>query len=199
MRYYVRQSEQDRIEGPYGIDEIKRMTASGSVSTTAQVVEARGQTSFQLKSENWISTKAVLTDLAEADQQTPNLFSSPVSTDNSMTSSSKRVMTRYRDAYLVATATVSAGGIIKGLGVFLAVLIFVCAILASDQTNVSGDLKLAGIIFGMVVAIVVGGAFYLLGIHISAQGQILQASLDTAVNGSPFLTNDQRAQIMSIR
>jgi hypothetical protein len=39
---------------------------------------------------------------------------------------------------------------------------------------------------------------YVLGILVSAQGQILKASLDNAVNGSPFLTNEHRAKVMSL-
>ena len=40
--------------------------------------------------------------------------------------------------------------------------------------------------------------FFVLGVLVSAQGQILRATLDSAVNSSPFLTNDQRASIMKL-
>lgn len=39
---------------------------------------------------------------------------------------------------------------------------------------------------------------FVLGILISAQGQTLKATLDTAVNGSPLLTKDEMRQIMSL-
>jgi hypothetical protein len=45
----------------------------------------------------------------------------------------------------------------------------------------------------------IGLLFFLLAVLIRAQGQILKASLDSAVNSSPFLTNDQRPKIMSLR
>jgi hypothetical protein len=44
----------------------------------------------------------------------------------------------------------------------------------------------------------VGLLFYLLGVLVAAQGQILLASLDSAVNSSPLLTNDQKAEILSL-
>jgi len=51
---------------------------------------------------------------------------------------------------------------------------------------------------GLLSAVVVGGLFYLLGVLISALGQILEASVDTAINTSPFLSNAHRAEIMSL-
>jgi hypothetical protein len=44
----------------------------------------------------------------------------------------------------------------------------------------------------------VGLLFYLLGVLVAAQGQTLLASLDSAVNSSPFLTNHQKAEILSL-
>jgi hypothetical protein len=51
-------------------------------------------------------------------------------------------------------------------------------------------------VVGLIGAVFVGGQFYLLGLIVMAQGQILKASLDGAVNSSPFLQNEQRAKIM---
>jgi hypothetical protein len=50
------------------------------------------------------------------------------------------------------------------------------------------------IVFGALVALV----GWILGIALDGYGQYLQATLDTAVNGSPFLTNQQRAQLMRL-
>ena len=51
---------------------------------------------------------------------------------------------------------------------------------------------MSSVIAGGVVAL----TFFVLGVIISAQGQLLLAALDTAVNSSPFLTDDQRSQIL---
>lgn len=52
----------------------------------------------------------------------------------------------------------------------------------------------------MFACVIAGGilapTFFVLGVIISAEGQLLLAALDTAVNSSPFLTDDQRAQIV---
>ena len=53
-------------------------------------------------------------------------------------------------------------------------------------------------IFGLVFGAFVGGIIYLLGTLISAQGQILLAQADSAVHSSPFMTNEERAKVMSL-
>jgi hypothetical protein len=52
-----------------------------------------------------------------------------------------------------------------------------------------GGLLAAGLWFAL---------FFILGSLVSAQGQILKATLDGAVNTSPFLTDEQRAQMMRL-
>jgi hypothetical protein len=49
-----------------------------------------------------------------------------------------------------------------------------------------------------VLAVSVGVPLFVLGVLVSAVGQILAATLDTAVTSSPFLTKDQMAQVMSL-
>ncbi|MGZ5483341.1 MAG: hypothetical protein ACXWID_15320 [Pyrinomonadaceae bacterium] len=51
-----------------------------------------------------------------------------------------------------------------------------------------------GVIFGALI----GGLFFLLGVLISAQGQLLMAHADSAVHTSPFLTDEERASAMSL-
>jgi hypothetical protein len=50
------------------------------------------------------------------------------------------------------------------------------------------------IVFGALVALI----GWIVGIVLEGYGQYLQATLDTAVNGSPFLSNLQRAQLMRL-
>ncbi len=99
--------------------------------------------------------------------------------------------TRYSDAYTVARVTNGFGGIIKVVGIVLAVAILVATFAAADKSPV-----IIGI--GLFAAIVVGVLLFILGILISAIGQILKASLDSAVNTSPLLSNADRIKIMSL-
>ena len=104
------------------------------------------------------------------------------------------LMRRYRDAYLVARSTNGFGILIKIIAVIVGVLLIVIGAFLFNEARGAEPLGLAAIALGVVVGVL----FYLLGILISAQGQILKASLDAAVNTSPFLTNTERATIMSL-
>jgi hypothetical protein len=110
------------------------------------------------------------------------------------------VMRRYRDAYLVARVTTGFGGLIKGVGILLAIVILGGALTLASQPSYGGygDTKTMYTTVGFVMAFIVGALFYLLGILVSAQGQILKASLDSAVNSSPFMTNYQKASVMAL-
>ena len=56
-----------------------------------------------------------------------------------------------------------------------------------------------GVGIGLVVIGIIGGAVaFIVGVLVSAQGQTLMATLDSAVNNSPFLTNEHRADVMSL-
>lgn len=105
---------------------------------------------------------------------------------------------RYKDAYGVARFTVTAGGLVKTLGVITSGLVGIITLMMAKQLNDQSQ-QAALFLAGAVVAAFLGGLIFLLGILISAQGQALMASLDSAVNTSPFLGNTEKAQIMSLK
>jgi hypothetical protein len=107
------------------------------------------------------------------------------------------IMRRYQDAYLVARVTDGFGGLIKAIGIIAALLLIVVGALVIANGR-PGDAIFAMGVMIVAFGIFVGSLFYLLGVLVSAQGQILKASLDGAVNNSPFLTNEHRARIMSL-
>jgi len=95
------------------------------------------------------------------------------------------VLGRYRDGYRLARWMVRGGTIVGVLGMIAACF---------------GGLLLAKVAPG--VAIYLGGfsAFlvFLLGTAISGLGQLVMSSLDTAVNTSPFISDTNKARIMSL-
>lgn len=97
---------------------------------------------------------------------------------------------RYRDAYIVASTTVGAGSTIKTIGAVLGALV---ALLSLSLSSFSGTLALLGVLLGVVV----GAVFFMFGVLVSAQGQVLRATLDSAVYSCPLLNDDQKAQIAS--
>jgi hypothetical protein len=114
----------------------------------------------------------------------------------SFTSQSIALSRRYKDAYVVARITGTIGKIVKGIAIVVAGLGIVYALVIIGQNKGSLDL---GPFFSLSLLIVIaGGLLFCIGVLIAAQGQVLLASLDSAVNSSPFLTNEQRARIMSL-
>jgi len=102
---------------------------------------------------------------------------------------------RYGDAYIVGRATDGVGTFFKGIGIILGLLVCVASILwmvvASSREAQFG-------IIGLGFGIFIGASWYILGVVVSAVGQILKAALDTAVSSSSFLNDEQRAKIMSL-
>jgi len=101
------------------------------------------------------------------------------------------VMSRYTDAYRVARVVTAFGATVKIIAFIIGGVILLAGCAAASQ---SGMFAMAGIVVAAVVSIPI----YILGVLVSAQGQILKATLDTAVYSSPLLTKDEMRHIMSL-
>ncbi|MDR3741044.1 MAG: hypothetical protein P4L40_18660 [Terracidiphilus sp.] len=110
------------------------------------------------------------------------------------TPSSTPIMTRYTDAYRVAKTITGLGETIKILGFVVGGLVFLANVNGGSSFFGGG----ASLVFGLILGGIVACVGFVLGVLLSAQGQILKATLDTAVNSCPFLQNEQRAAIMSL-
>ena len=78
------------------------------------------------------------------------------------------------------------------MGIALGVLVAFGGVIAARKLG--GGAAVAAILFGATI-----GLFgYVAGVLLSAQGQILKASLDTAVNSSAFVRNHYRLRMMSL-
>jgi len=102
---------------------------------------------------------------------------------------------RYQGAYQIARLTDIAGHLLKAGGLFMGI-----AALVVFGFGIKTDYLEKG--FAAVIALFFAASVFLIffaaGLVVSAQGQNLKATLDSAVNSSPFLTNEQRAKVMSL-
>ncbi len=116
--------------------------------------------------------------------------------ERSSPSAPTSVTKRYSDAYLVARAITGIGVLVKRIALILGggILLISFFVLSRGDTS-STAFALIGIVAAFVVAIPI----YILGILVAAQGEILKATLDTAVTNSPFLKAAEMAKVMSIR
>ena len=132
---------------------------------------------------------------------TPDQQAKQTQTKTEEASEVKSLKKRYWDAYVVARTTVGIGTAIKVIGAILGILIFLGALVfANNQPRYyrASEAQVVAVIVGGVWGVLVWLIFFIAGVLVSAQGQILKASLDGAVNSSPFLTDQQRAKIMSL-
>jgi hypothetical protein len=106
-------------------------------------------------------------------------------------------MKRYSDAYLVARTIAGVGQLIKNIALVLGACIVLTAFVLGSQSGRafgSSEFAVAGIFLALLAIIPI----YVLGILVAAQGQILKATLDTAVTNSPFLNKEEMAKVMSL-
>ncbi|HEY1769386.1 MAG TPA: hypothetical protein VGG02_03925 [Chthoniobacterales bacterium] len=100
---------------------------------------------------------------------------------------------RYRDGYFAAHAINGMGSGIKSLAIAIAVIMTLISFLIGSST--SAMFGLAGALLGTAIA----APLYVLGILVSAQAQLMKATMDTAVHTSPFLDSNQKAAAMSLK
>ena len=176
------------------------------VSSTDQVAEAlmRFGESHPLSSYDYIEcsgkTWTLMTgvdglDLVDGRQDPPKSTSSSGSSTSPVALTD--VSARYHDAYTTAGVISGIGGVIKGIGIVFGIILVLLGLVVGS--NGSGFDRVV-VIFGCLITGILGGIIlYVTGVLISAQGQILKATLDSAVHSSPFLTDAQRALVMRLK
>jgi len=136
------------------------------------------------------SPKLPNTSETKNDLSKPGPRSQRVSPPSPSSASAKK---RYSDAYLVAMTIVALGRLFKAIALFLGACIALVALYEMMNEH-NAPFALGAILLAVVASIPV----YILGILVAAQGQILKATLDTAVTNSPFLTTEDMAKVMSL-
>lgn len=108
-----------------------------------------------------------------------------------------RLRSRYKDAYMMAKVIVGAGTLIKGIGVVFGIITVLAVVVGgSNSSDRSGGGLI--VIVGLLSAAIQVGFFYVIGTIVSSQGQILRATLDSAVNTSPHIDTAEKAEIMAL-
>lgn len=177
MKYFVRVENGPVYE--FTLEEVRENYHSGKFSGT-----------WPARAENeseWRDVFSIL-EIQNAGSPTPAANSEGVEAPDSY-----KAVKRYADAYLVAHTVNGFGSLIKWIGIALAAIIMVPSLLVLQQR----EFMPFGVV-GIAVGAFAGVLLYLLGIIVSAQGQILMASLDGAVNSSPFLSDSQKRRVMSL-
>jgi hypothetical protein len=108
-----------------------------------------------------------------------------------------KVLGRYGDGYRAARMAVVMGTLIKVLGAPLGLLAGFGVYAAAGALG-QGP-RGVGLLLALFFGVGTFALFFALGVSASALGRLKRAALDSAVNTSPFLTNEERAELMSMR
>jgi hypothetical protein len=111
-----------------------------------------------------------------------------------------KLLSRYKDAYLVAKTIARIGDFVKQLAFILGIICVASLVLGIYALVQPTANTLEGALFIFAAGIGVIGSLvgFAVGVLVAAQGQILKAALDGSVNNSPFLENPQRVTIMGL-
>jgi hypothetical protein len=112
----------------------------------------------------------------------------------------QRLMGRYVNAYRVGRLIVRLGNIVKYTGVGIAVLILLGALLYVGNLNAAYQRiqQIQALVVAAFGAAMIWGISFIVGVLVCSKGELLKATLDEAVNTSPFLENQDRKKIMSL-
>lgn len=106
---------------------------------------------------------------------------------------------RYQDGYVAAEAVVSFAQTVKLGGIFAAGVVFVAGLVEFilNPAEHHGFAVVFASAIACAVLLVLISQIVAMGLR--GEGQLLKATLDSDVNSSPFLSNAQRVQAMSLR
>jgi hypothetical protein len=108
---------------------------------------------------------------------------------------------RYREAYHHARLEVKIGRVVQVVGGAVAVILFVVGASLGQEVDQLGQARarVGGALAGFLVGCLTGLPIFLAGVAIAAQGQMQLASLDSALNSSRHLTDDEVERILRQR
>lgn len=121
---------------------------------------------------------------------------------------SAKAVTRYQHGYRVARSVSGLGHICQAVGLLAGILVVLFGVMGSETLmrpnptmvglanyQTQHNVYLVSVIFlGALVAF----AGWVIGVLLAGYGQQLNATVDAAVNGSPFLSSLQRAQLLRL-
>lgn len=198
MKVFVFKPSNEKI-GEFDIDRIDSIVQGLAQFVTANPVEPYDFLQCSAKSWTVISGQEGLelqegrvyqrnSQKAKSDEA---VYSAATSTTPSKLNAA--LFKRYKDAFTEAHAVVTVGKLIKGVGAILGI----CVIIAGFALGANSSGGAIATIGGCVSGCIIGIPTYVLGILVAAQGQTQLATLDTAVNSSRHLTNDEVAQLLA--
>ena len=184
--YYIRGG--GYIRGPFTREQIVEERGNGTIQSGYEAArlpvgsKPSGRDFRPISAYSELAVDYVPAELPATESAAPGATGSQL-----VNRTSGRLAGRYRDAYAVSSSIIGYGSTLKALAVAVALLSIVVGI----GLAVAADAALFGL-SGAFVGVLLALPIYQLGILILTQGQMLFAVLDTAVNTSPLMNEDDK-------
>jgi hypothetical protein len=209
--YFVAKNKNGGLVGQLTLDEIARRFHEGELPGQYVAAASTGS-SYAEFMQSGTATWVPVDELVANPHAKPRQIHLEAAAAQSRGAFVKRYLDLYRAARLLVTlgASVKTVGIVVGAIIFLFWLIVGFFVLSQTQpsspfgpsptaqSTAQTVTFLICLVIGTVFGALVGGLFFLLGVVISALGQLLMTQADSAVHTSPFLTHEERAAAMSL-
>lgn len=103
---------------------------------------------------------------------------------------------RYRQRYRRAQFVITSGSVLKVLAVLIAIAVLLVS-LVTNQRGI-GMSPVIGVLGAFMAAATAGVPVFIAGIVVGVLGDIHQATLDSAVHGSPHLEEEEKARLLGV-
>jgi len=104
------------------------------------------------------------------------------------------VLARYKNAYRSARRFSSIASFVKGVAAFLIIAGVTACFVGANEIGARSVIVISGGIFVFLV----GALFFVLSVLVGSQAGTMNAAVDAAVFGCPFLSDEDRAATLSI-
>jgi hypothetical protein len=109
-----------------------------------------------------------------------------------------RITQRAADSYERADKTYAVGDLIKLISIVFGILVFLFGLFNVARFGGLGSFLL-GTVLGAISFAIVTLPLYAFGALLCAQAKILEATIDTSINTSPFLPNDAKIRALRLQ
>jgi hypothetical protein len=111
-----------------------------------------------------------------------------------------RLAGRYKNAYGISAATIKLGNLVKETAIVLAVAVTLGGVVVSVPSDPiqQAPVNWFHLLCALFVGVVILAAGAISGAFLAAQGQLMSALLDTAVNTSPHLQDLEKASVLTL-
>jgi hypothetical protein len=191
-------SSSNALIGKFNVDHLGDVIAGAEQLSATRpfrpydYLECSGRSWTYVPGENGLELREGRINRPESDVSQPGVAAVP----SGLLSRPESLIRRYRAGYRTSDSAVAFSEIIKNIGLAIGGVILFGGLLAAFIAKGAASFIIFLYTAGLAVFVTV--VFLFFSVMVAAVGQMLRASLDTAVHTSPFLDEQQKSSAMEL-